>query len=76
MSSLFTLTEVELRELTGAVRKTRQAAWLAERKIRYEFGADGKIKVARHAAEAFMGGPKARTATPRGPNLDALKKAS
>jgi hypothetical protein len=75
MSDGFTLTEAELREWTGAVRKTRQAAWLKERGIRYEFGADGRIKVARHAAEAAMG-TAGRTRTPRGPNLDALRKAS
>jgi hypothetical protein len=76
MSDGFTLTEVELREWTGAVRKSRQRDWLLERKIPFQVGADGKVKVARHVAEAAMGVTGARTRTPRGPNLDALRKAS
>lgn len=75
MNEGFTLTEAELRAWTGAVRKSRQAAWLRERGIRFEIGADTRVKVARHAAEAAMG-TGGRTRTPRGPNLDALRKAS
>lgn len=71
----FTLTEAEVREWTGAVRKSRQAAWLRERRVPFEVGADGRLKVARYAAEAVMG-VTGRNRTPRGPNLEALRKAS
>lgn len=76
-ASDYTLTEAEVRSLTGAVRKSKQMEWFISRGVPCELGADGKVKVARAAADALMLPSRSRQRpTARGPNLDALKKAS
>lgn len=74
----FTLTQVEVEELTGTPRAKLQLAWLSQYGIPAILGRDGKVKVLRAAVEAKMMPSKARgTASAKTePNLDRLKKAS
>lgn len=73
----YLLADQEVRALTGAAHRRKQLAWLAERGIRAEIGADGRVKVLREAVDRYMLPAQARRTSARtGPNLDALRKAS
>jgi hypothetical protein len=75
--SAWQLTELEVREITGAVHRRKQLEWFAANGVPAALGGDNKVKVLREAYERRMLPPEGRGQRRHaGPNLDALKKAS
>lgn len=77
MSDPLNLTPAEVKDVTGAMHRTKQLAWFLRNGIPAVLGDDGKVKVLRAAYYAKMmpsAAPKSRAKTE--PRLDLLKKAS
>lgn len=76
MTEPLTLTQAEVREACGAIRRAKQLAWFHQQGIPAAVGMDGKVKVLRDAYRAKMMPSAAvtRTRAKTEPRLDLLRK--